>query len=121
MTSVVENGTALTVSTHYQLEPLNALSSAGETVPYRRIRRLDTSWFTRGERGTVVVTAPWGWASIPAQIIESCKIAAKAVIDGRDLRYGLVALADGGALSERDARVVKRAIETYTRDGAFIA
>ncbi len=86
--SISENGSAVS-SSDYQLEPVNALSWSGETVPYQQVRRkAGVVWYSSFEEATVSVTATWGWAAIPPQIIESCKIAAKAVIDGRDLRYG---------------------------------
>lgn len=117
--SVTENGSTVLAS-DYQLEPLNGLSKAGGTVPYDQLRRKQGSpWYWLHDEATVTVTATWGWAAIPPQIVEACKIAAKAVIEGRDVSLGLVALAEGGGVSEREARVVKNAITDYRRRESF--
>ena len=117
--SITENGSTVSAS-DYQLEPLNGLSGAGETVPYEQVRRkLSLPWYWNHDEATITVTATWGWAAIPSMIVEACKIGAKAVIDGRDVRLGLVGLADGGAMSPRDSRIVKQAVSTYRRVEAF--
>ena len=55
----------------YQLEPLNGLN-LGQTWPYTRIRSTGTLAFsTVNEYPTVQVTGVWGWAAIPAPIVQA--------------------------------------------------
>jgi hypothetical protein len=60
--------TTLTLNTDYIVEPLNGLED-GIAVPYRKMRA--TSWLfpTCGIRPTVQVTARWGWAVVPDDVI----------------------------------------------------
>lgn len=114
VTAVADDGNAVTT---YQLEPLNGLSPAGETVPYTGLRRTTGSyWRWSAYEALVSVTATWGWPAIPPQIIEACKALTKAHLDGRDIRAGIAGFTpDGFGLSERETRVVKQAIFDYSR------
>lgn len=90
ITSVVENGTAVSAS-NYQAEPLNSLSASGETVPFDQLRKLGGIWYPLYHgQATVVVTATWGWASIPYIVVEACKLTGKALIELRNARGGVV-------------------------------
>jgi hypothetical protein len=113
LTSLVENGVTLVVNTDFVLEPLNNLSASGETVPYDRARRRSTNWFTDDVVATVTVTAAWGWAAVPPQVVEMCKLVGKAYIEGRDFALGVVALTEGGAFGARETKLVKDAIKDY--------
>ena len=121
VTAISVTGSAL-AATGYELQPLNNLSPSGESVPYHRVRRLSSYWWTANDAGTISVTGTWGWLAIPFQIKEACKVLTKAHLDGRDITSGIVAVTDGGAVSEREARVVRQAITDYSRyDNAGIA
>jgi hypothetical protein len=114
VTLVVENGVTLTVGTHYQLEPVNVVNPAGLTVPYNALRRLDgTHWYTNNGRGTVVVTATWGFATIPVRVVEAIKIIAKDIIENRDARAGLITLGEAGVASIRANPTVVVTIGKY--------
>jgi hypothetical protein len=113
LTSIVENGRTLTVNTDFILYPLNNEDDAGHTVPYDSAVRYYMPWYYDGPKPTVTVTAAWGWASIPFLVVEACKIAAKAILEGRDLRGGLVGWVESGGISEREAKVVKDSIAAY--------
>ena len=113
LTSLTEDGTVLVSGTDFVLEPLNQLDGAGRTVPYNRAVRYNTYWRYDGPKATVSVDATWGWAAIPALVVEACKVAAKAILEGRDLRFGLAALAESGGVSEREAKVIKDSIAAY--------
>jgi hypothetical protein len=113
LTSIVENGVTLTVNTDFVLEPLNNLSPSGETVPYDRALRRSTNWYTDDVVATVTVTAAWGWAAIPPQVVEMCKLIGKAYLEGRDFALGVVALTEGGAFGARETKLVMDAIKDY--------
>jgi hypothetical protein len=113
ITSISENGVVLSPAT-YQLEPLNALSESGEALPYDRVRYLNgLTWYENYGQATVSITAAWGWPAIPPQAIEACKIATKAILDGRDIRLGVLAAVDTGAVTERQALVVRNFVSDY--------
>lgn len=113
VTSITENGTLLVANTDYVLEPLNSRDGAGHTVPYDRAVRYGTFWYYDGPKPTVSVVGVPDWATIPYLVIEACKVAAKAIIEGRDVRFGLAALAESGGVSEREAKVIKDSIAAY--------
>lgn len=113
ITSIVENGSTLNAST-YQAEPLNNLSPGGETVPFDRVNRLSGCWYRDGRKATITVTATWGWAAVPFQIVEACKIVTKANLEVRDARFGLAAILDSGiGISPREVTAVKQAVSQY--------
>ena len=118
VTSVVENGATLTAGTSYQLEPLNGRSWSGQAVPYTQIRKLTGSWYVYGGQATVTVTATWGWAAIPAQIVEAVKILTKDIIDHRDIRFG-TQVTDMGASRVRQASLISDLIATFRRAEAW--
>jgi hypothetical protein len=119
VTTVVEDGTTLS-STGWQLEPLNGLSWSGEARPYDQIRLLDGDWwYTDFQRATISVTAAWGWAAIPAPVVEACKILAKDVLSQRDVRFGLVAVTDAAGIAARMNPLVRQTIEDYRRVESF--
>lgn len=113
LTSVVENGVTLTVGTHHQPEPVNRVNFAGLVVPYSTIRRLGTTWYTNGPRGTVVVTAAWGWVDIPVRVVESVKILTKDILENRDARGGLLTFAEAGLATARLNPYVIATIGSY--------
>jgi hypothetical protein len=127
ITSVVENTTTLTTAIDYQPEPLNGLSMAGESQPYYVLRRLSYygrkwwNWYGIPGQATITVTAQWGWAAIPPQIKESCKIIAKDVFLQRNTTgFGLVAITDAGGIGTRENRIVNEAIVDYQRADAIV-
>lgn len=114
VTSVVENGSTLTLGTGHQFEPVSRINFAGLAVPYNTIRRLNREWYTYGPRGTVVVTAAWGWASLPVRVIESVKILTKDILENREVKLGLVAVTDVAGISARTNPFVRATIEKYS-------
>lgn len=113
VTAVVENGTTLTVDTDYQLEPLNGLSEAGEPRPYYRIKRHGRCWYTDGHKATVSVTARYGWAAIPAEVVEACKIIAQDILANRDTRFGLAGITEVAGIRMRENPAVAKMVEHY--------
>jgi hypothetical protein len=113
VTVVSDNSTTLTVGTDYQLEPLNGLDGAGQSVPYSSIRRLSGYWYRDGHKATVSITARFGWATIPYEVVESCKIIAKDVLTNRNMSNGLVAITEAGGVGSRENRIVREMISHY--------
>jgi hypothetical protein len=116
VSSITNNGQALSAG-HYQLEPLNALTLAGESVPYTSIRRVTGSWHIdpAGE-ALVSVTASWGWTAIPNRIVQAALIIAKNVLIKRDEeKTGLV------GLSDRDSTIVRDTLNHYRRYSGLVS
>lgn len=110
ISSVVENGTTLTVNVDYVAEPLNNRNSRGRTVPFDQLARYGQNWYVDDVLPTVTVTAVWGWSTTaaPDEAIEACKILAKDIMSAKDLR-GDVAIAENGDVAKllRDLRRVE--------------
>lgn len=121
VTAVTVDSSTITAG-NYQLEPLNGLSNIGETVPYYQLTSLSVPWCTSRGAATISVTGSWGWVAIPPLIIEACYELTKAILEGRDLKFGVVGVGDFGAVGERLPMPVRAAINQYARwDRAGIA
>lgn len=86
VTSVTNDGVtvpAWMTAGGYQLEPLNGLDWAGETRPYEGIRYIGNAWTFDRFRATVAVTADWGWAALPDQVVRTHYVIAKDVWEFR--------------------------------------
>lgn len=119
VTSVVENGTTLTVNTQYELEPLNGLSNAGESWPYYKLVKPYNTWFSTTNLASVVVTATWGWAAIPQMVYEACAIVAKDYFEQRDVTHGIIGVADVGGVGTRENRLVRDMITKYRHPNSW--
>lgn len=88
VTSVTNDGTAVPVwassTGGYQLEPINGLDWAGESRPYESIRYIGSRWKFDNYRATVAVTATWGWAAIPDQVVRAGYVIAKDMWEFRN-------------------------------------
>jgi hypothetical protein len=113
LSTLTENGNTLTSGTDFVLEPLNNLSTAGETVPYDQATRYNRCWYWDGPKATVSVTARFGWAAIPFEVVESCKIVAADMLSNRDMRNGLVAITEAGGVGSRENLTVRNMIAKY--------
>lgn len=76
-TDTTDNGTfdrSWTVSTDFEMEPLQAIGPGGETWAYTTIRAVGTSYRfpTGGRRPRVQVTATWGWPAVPDAVRQAC-------------------------------------------------
>lgn len=119
ITAVTNNGTVV-ASADYQLEPVNGLSWAGESIPYTQIRLLSGYWYCDAGRATVAVTAKWGWPAVPAPIKKACLMIAKDIIRSRDTTgFGLVGITDAAGVSIRANPMVRDALAPYRRVEAW--
>lgn len=118
ITSVVENGVALTAGTDYVAGPANNLVD-GEWRPTTHLIRYGGSWYTDGPKLTVVVTAKWGWSTMPPEWKMAQYVAAKAYLESRDVSFGLIALENGGATGARDVKAVRDFINKYRKLAAW--
>lgn len=112
ITSVSENGTALTVDLAYIAEPNgNRDEASGQWRPYDRLYRLDSWWYHDGYRRTVTVTAKWGWTTFDPLIGEACKVLAQDWAAQRNSANGVIgATADNFSIGMRTNPLVMAAI-----------
>ena len=116
VTSIVDDGTALVAGTDYQLEPINGLNTAGETVPYTQARRLGGTWSNTVEgKATVVVTAAWGWAAIPSWAVQATLILARDIVQARDQIGGVAGFDGFGAVRVRENPMVAAILAPHRR------
>lgn len=80
-----------TVVTDYKLLPLDGVVDGEPGWPYNQI--CHDSIYQGSE---VVVTAKWGWAAIPGDVKEACKISADFTYSLRGSMFGVVGLSDQG-------------------------
>ena len=76
--------------TQYQLEPATGIDFAGNTVPYNQIRLLYSYWYMYLNQATAVITAKWGWTSVPYEVVEAVKLTGKDYITARGSKFGFV-------------------------------
>lgn len=119
VTAVVDNGTTLTLGTDYQLEPLNGLSVGGEYTPYTHLRRLSGWWTNDNDKATVSVTGTWGWTTIPDRFVEALKVLTSDILQSAEVRNGIIAFADYGAVRARENPTVALLLNGLTRAGAY--
>lgn len=119
VTSVMENGTAVTVGTGYLKEPVQTISWSGEARPYEQLRRLLSPWYSYLGTGTVVVTATWGWLAIPPNVKQAAYIGAKELLDSREVKFGIAAISEFGPMRVRENPQVNKLVHPYRRQEAF--
>jgi len=119
VTAVTDNGSTISAS-NYQLEPLNGLSTWGETVPYTAIRLLGGGvWSYEYDKATISITATWGWSAMPARYTEAVKILTADILDNRDIRNGVIGFTDYAGIRVRENPVVSSLLSKFVRARAF--
>lgn len=110
--------TAWTQGTHYLLQPMNA---AADGKPFTMLRALLSAFPTHS--AAVKVSAQFGWAEIPAQVVEACVLLAnKLIVRVRQAPFGIVSAGiDSGAvmrIARTDPDVIAL-LEPYMRNRPF--
>jgi len=85
-----------TTLTDYTLYPLNGVQHGRTGFPWRRIVLPAASFVTStAGRGTVQVTARWGWAAVPADVKVAALIQGARVFGRRNSPHGLISVGSG--------------------------
>lgn len=113
VTLVEVDGVTLSAS-QYQLDP-SPISRTGEARPYEEIRLLYGEWviYAPGQR-TVTVTGRYGWAAVPASVVEAVKILGKDLLQQRSTAGNLVSVGDFGGRVAMNTYVL-RLLTPYRR------
>lgn len=111
ITSVTESGSVLTSDVNYIAEPYGNRNGAGQWRPFDHLIRIDACWYIDGVRRTVIVTAKWGWTSLPPEAIEAVKVLAQDWSMNRNSAFGFGGINEQGfSTGMRDNPMVKQAI-----------
>lgn len=106
-------------SSNYELYPLNGISDGTPGWPYNRLLATGGPWFpmlTYRRRGTVRVTAQWGWPSVPAPIKQATLIIAAQKYRLADAPWGVAGMTEyGTAVRIREIPLVKETLVPYIR------
>ncbi len=107
-------------STNYQLEPLNGVVDGTPGWPFYRIKAIQT-WYplwlaTVGfPRASVQITAQWGWASVPAAVVEATLMLAEETFKMKDAPYGVAGFSQYGAVRVRENPKIMGLLQRYVR------
>lgn len=112
---------------NYQLEPLNGIIDGTPGWPYYRIRAIQTwfpIWYTSigDPRTSIQITARWGWATVPANVVEACLILGEEIFKLKDAAFGVVGIDSlGGLIRVRENPKVMGLLSRYIRSPIMVA
>lgn len=101
----------------YEVSPFNGVVSGVSGFPYWVIRSTGTRWFptcTR-RRGTVQVTAKWGWTAVPDGVFHAALILSQEFMRLRDAPFGVAGVDAFGPIRVRDNHTAKKLLEPFVR------
>lgn len=101
----------------YEIEPFNGNVSGISGFPYWTIRSVSNRRFPTciRRRGTVQVTAKWGWSAIPNAVKQAALILAQEYFRLRDAPFGVAGVDAFGPIRVRDNHAAKKLLEPYVR------
>ena len=112
-TGLVVGGTAYAADT-FTLEPENGVVDGEPGWPFWRIYGDDLS-------GRVEVTATWGWAAVPAPVVEAAYMTAIEIYKMRDAPFGVQGMTDFGLIRIRDNARTSSLLNPYRRHAVVVA
>ncbi len=105
-------------TTDYELYPLNGIVSGIEGWPYTRIRAVEGRTFPCGQRATVQVTAQWGWATVPAAVVQACSLVANDYWKSKDAPFGIAGVDGDGIVARiRSNPQIRGLLAPYIKSG----
>lgn len=108
----------------YALEPLNGVVRGVAGYPWWRIINRTTTNFPNPASPyfkTVLVTARWGWAAVPAPVHESCLILSEEIFKMRDAPFGVANWGEMGPIRVADNKRVQSMLRPYRRGMVRVA
>lgn len=103
----------------YEVYPLNGVVDGTPNWPYNRLLATGGPLFpiyTLRRRGTVRVTAKYGWPTVPAAIKQACLIIAAQKFRLADAPWGVAGMTEfGTAVRIREIPLVKETLVPYIR------
>lgn len=108
----------------YELRPLNGVRNGRTGWPYWQIvvRHNSTKRFVASPAANVRVTAQWGWAAVPDNVIQAAKQLAADTFQLKDNRLGIAGSDQfGNVIRVRDNMLAKKRLMNYVRGSVFVA
>ena len=118
--------TTIITSANYQLEPLNGVVDGTPGWPFYRIRAIQTwypLWYTSigDPRTSIQISAQWGWATVPAGVVEACLMLAEDQFKRKDAPWGIAGTSLYGMVRVRDDPKVEALLGRYMRSPIQVA
>lgn len=101
----------------FEVSPFNGRVAGLSGFPYWVIRSTGARWFptcTR-RRGTVQVTAKWGWSAVPDPVFQAALILAQEMHRLREAPFGVAGVDAFGPIRVRDNHTAKKLLDPYVR------
>lgn len=112
--------TTWTIGTDFQVEPLNGIYDGVPDHPYFIIRAVGSKTFPIDSKGQtrVEVTARWGWADKPDDVVEAAVIQAVHLFKARSAALGVAGYGDIGPVRIRQTLhpTAEALVARYARD-----
>lgn len=116
---ITVDGTAW-ASEAYSLKPINGIVN-GQPRPYSRLEARAGYCLALGWASVSFTTKHWGWATVPAPVHESCKIATADTLGLKDARFGVAGFGQYGDIRVRDNVMVMKKLKPYMRNPVKVA
>lgn len=111
-------------STDYELYPYSGVVDGQPGWPYYKLRLVGGTRFPtlyNGRRGTVRVTAQWGWDTVPAPVQQACLIIAAETFQLKDAPFGVAGMDQFGSVFRvRDNRMAAAKLARYVRNRVMV-
>jgi hypothetical protein len=118
-TDTGDYATTWTVSTDYQVAPLNGVGPNGQTgFPVTQLLAVGYAYSfpTCTRHPSVKVTGKWGWAAVPVDVVEATYLLAHRLFYERDVPSGVVpGSVEFGGVGMRRPYTVERLLAPYIR------
>lgn len=110
----------------FQLEPLDGIVDETPDWPYWVIRpRTGSARFwphnCHQTDARLRITAKWGWAEVPADVVEATLIVAAELWKLKDAPLGVAGLADFGVLRVRENPMAAAKLAPYVKEAVLVA
>ena len=86
----------------FVLRPFNGVEGGVPGFPFRSILAIRTLRFPCGPIPRVTVTARWGWAAVPVQVLQATRILAALYFRLKDAPLGVAGFGEFGPVRVRD-------------------
>lgn len=108
----------------YELFPYNGVADGQPGWPFYQIAMTNSVWlpnpYASRRRGTVRVTAKWGWSKVPAPVQQACLIMAAETYRMKDAPFGVAGMDTFGIIRVRDNRIAANKLARYVRHAILV-
>lgn len=105
----------------YELEPADGVVDGLPGWPFWKIVAVGSRAFTRDRRPTVRVTARWGWAAVPANVVEACELIASESFKMNSAPFGVAGYGEFGPIRVRMNSRAESLLKRYQRNPVLVA